>query len=224
MGEIPDDLGQKGISSEDMQTEREREDIGEKFKAQLPEIKRTLFAFPDSNIESMRTRDQRFEQVSIDESKLFVRHRGDLYGNEILNDRTYFAYNPGDEKFEQVARCSIRSKLEEEIEFTKTRRVFDRYSKEYENLFINYNSDPPWLGYEISIFSGETTLGGTKPTSVFPQYRDEQLEWLQLDAPLDDKTEEANSPIFESFEEIEELAQNASVEGGFQLQNEDGQT
>lgn len=97
MDEI-DDSGENGISPEDMQTGREQEDIGEKFKAQLPKIKRTLFAHPDSNIESMRTRDQKFEQVRIDESKLFVSHRAETV-NEIEHDRSYFAYNPSTGNF-----------------------------------------------------------------------------------------------------------------------------
>lgn len=230
MGEIPDDSGEKSISPEDMQTGREREDIGEKFKSQLPEIKRTLFAHPDSNVESLRIRDQKFEQVSIDESKLFVSHRAETV-NEIENDRSYFAYNPTTGNFEQVANCKIQTKLNQMIEFTRVGRIAGKYDREIDSLQVYFGEETIRLGYEISIFLGEPAQISdqnstqTKETSAYPQFDDGKLTWLQLDAPLADSDRLEEKPQFyETPEEIEELAQEASVQGGLQLQNEGGQT
>ena len=225
MQDIPEDPESMGIPLEQMVSDRGKEEIGEKFKAQLPQIKQDLYAHPDADSEFLRTRDQNYEQVALDESRLFVHHKADWYGNEIEHDRSYFAYNPTAENFEEIANCNIQTKLFNKVEFSKVGRISGRYDKEIDSLIVYFDSETPSLSYSITIFSGEPVEEGRpKKTEIYQQFDYNQISWLQIDGPLADTDEEGNEPLFETPEEIEELAQKASLEGGFKLENEDGET
>ena len=234
MDEIPGDSGEKSIPPEDMQTEREREDIGEKFKAQLGKIEEKLHPPPSPG--------WNYETVRVDESRLFVNIRT-VQGNEITEHaRDYLRYDPTSEVFERASQCVVsKLSIDKVVSFSKDRRLArtpfsnDTESEKLEFWAIDVlrNGEIPDVLYSLSFFSGEkveevgstadqqSTAFTTQETKLHTSYQDNQLTGLEINSPLG-KSDKVTDPLANSLEEVEELVRLASTENGYELVNEAG--
>ncbi|MEX0617160.1 MAG: hypothetical protein WD231_05165 [Candidatus Woykebacteria bacterium] len=237
MQDVPEDPGSLGIPPEEMMTERGKEEIGEKFKAQLPKFKERRY-----NLDWDLFKSETYKEVDLDEKRLFVNYRHDT-PHSTSYERIYFAYDFQADSFEPTSEADVAMGG---VRFYKARRIAGQYSREHESLYVDHsdsdysivdpNTTVPHILYELNIFSGEkrrdalgedNTNQETEPelsnsTYICPMYDNNELTGIDFKGPLTEMGGRSR-PNFETTQEIEGLAQRASVKEGVEFKDHKGQ-